>query len=780
MINQKAINVLEFDKIKGLLSKCAISELAKNTCISLAPFNNIDKVINEQDETEEACVILTRIGSNPVNYFTDIRPYISFAKKGSILSARNLLDIAFSLRAARDVYKVLIHGKYNTPKLSNIASNITLLPNLEERISTSIYGDDEIADNASAKLADIRRKIRQANSKIRDKLNTMIRNANFQKYLQENIITMRAERFVLPIKVEYRANVPGLIHDQSASGSTLFIEPISIVEINNEIKQLISDEKIEITRILQAFSNEVAVFSDSLTQNIDCLSHIDFCFAKATLSRQMRAIMPKINDNNYIKIVNGRHPLLNNSNVVPLNLWIGDKFTSLVITGPNTGGKTVTLKTVGLFSLMMQSGLQIPADLGTELCVFNNIYADIGDEQSIEQSLSTFSSHMKNIVEILGNVTQNDLVLFDELGAGTDPTEGAALAQSILNHLLRNKIINISTTHYSELKAYALSTDGIENASVEFNVDTLSPTYRLSIGIPGKSNAFEISKKLGISDDIINNAKNLLSSNAIKFEDLIANAEYHKNIAEKERIIAEEIRQETVVLRDEAEKIKKQIEENKSKSIKKAKEESRRILESAKREALDIVNELKAMKKGQCSNANSLLKSLDKSIDATIDRIPNIVQNSFTDDSISKGDTVLILGLNIEAEVLENADNKGEVLLQAGSMKTKVNKSSLKKLKSKEPKTKQSVGFVKGTMSSLPLETDVRGMALDEALVEIDAYLYGAVMRGYKEVSIIHGKGTGVLKQGISKYLKTLKYVKSFRLGRYGEGEDGVTIVSLK
>ena len=586
---------------------------------------------------------------------------------------------------------------------------------------------------------------------------------------------------MLPVKVEYRANVPGLVHDQSASGSTLFIEPMAIVEINNDIKQLLGEEKIEINRILQAFSEEVALHGEALRQNIICLEHLDFCFAKAEYGKSMHAIMPKINDRGYINIVSGRHPLLEPEKVVPLNLWIGEDFVSLVITGPNTGGKTVTLKTVGLFTLMMQAGLQIPAELGTEMSVFGNVYADIGDEQSIEQSLSTFSSHMKNIVEILNNVNINDLVLFDELGAGTDPTEGAALAQSILSNLLSKKIITISTTHYSELKAYALSTQGIENASVEFNVETLSPTFRLSIGIPGKSNAFEISKKLGLPDKIINDAKSLLSSNSIKFEDLIANAEYHRKVAEKERLIAEQIRQETVKLRDEADKIKKQTEENKSKAIKKSKDEAKRILENARREAQGIVKELKVMKNTPSNhNANALLKNLDKSIDDLSEKIPTLITGNSSIDNIEIGDRVLILGLNIEADVLEMPDSKGDVLLQAGAMKTKVNISSLNKLKKKEEQIVKSAGFVKGTSSSLPLDVDVRGMALDEALIEVDSYLYSAMMRGYKEVNIIHGKGTGVLKQGISNYLKALKYVKSFRLGRYGEGEDGVTIVTLK
>lgn len=782
MISDKVIRTLEFDKIRQMLAGYALSEQAKEICSNLVPFHHINKIIEEQEQTEEACILVNYSGANPMVHFSDIRPSIQLAQKGGTLTPRALLNIAFSLRAAAKLYRSLLHDRGNTPKLSSIASALTLLPSLEQNISDSIYGEDEIADNASPALADIRRKIRQANSRVKEKLNSMIRSSTFQKYLQDPIITLRQDRFVLPVKLEYRANVPGLIHDQSSSGATLFIEPMAIVEINNDIKQLVGEEKIEINRILQAFTEEAAMYAEALRTNIDILVQLDFCFAKAMLSKAMRGILPKINQDGLIKIVRGRHPLIDENKVVPLDIWVGDEFSSLVITGPNTGGKTVTLKTVGLFTLMMQAGLQVPAEIGTKLSVFQKVFADIGDEQSIEQSLSTFSSHMKNIVEILNNVMHGDLVLFDELGAGTDPTEGAALAQSILSYLLRLKIISLATTHYSELKAFALSTPEIENGSMEFNVETLSPTYRLSIGIPGKSNAFEISRKLGLSEQIISAAKELLSSSTIQFEDVIANAEYHRQIAEKERKIAEEVRQETIRLRDEAEKLRKKSEESRQNATRKAKEEAKLILQQAKREAEAIVRELKTIRKsaGDNTHANRLLKNLDKSLDQFSEQLPQTNNSEMTKETLQIGDRVLILNLNTEADVLSDVDSKGEVLLQAGIMKTKCPITGLKKIPRKAEPVRKSAGVIKGIDKSIPLEVDVRGMALDEALIEVDSYLYKAVMTGYKEVYIIHGKGTGVLKQGIGKHLRLQKHVKSFRLGRYGEGEDGVTVVSLQ
>ncbi len=787
MILERAIHALEFDKIRNKLTDFATTSMGKKYCNELAPITDVEAINKALVETEEAKTVLYYSGANPMFPFTDISDNVSLAQKGACLSTRSLLNVASCLRASRSVYKALITDKDNTPNISKLASGLTLLVNLEQNITESILGEDELADNASTELANIRRKLRHANSRIKDKLNSLIKSPAYQKYLQDPIITIRQDRFVVPVKQEYRANVPGLIHDQSSSGATLFIEPMVVVEINNDIKQLLGEERIEIERILQMFSDEVGSHAEELKENVRILIKIDFNFAKASFARSINAILPKINTRGYINIVRGRHPLLNPDTVVPINLWLGEDFTSLVVTGPNTGGKTVTLKTVGLFTLMMQSGLHVPADEGTELAIFNNVYADIGDEQSIEQSLSTFSSHMKNIVEILKGVSNKDLVLFDELGAGTDPTEGAALAQSILSKLLESNIRTLATTHFSELKSYALSTPGIENASVEFNIETLSPTFRLSIGIPGKSNAFEISKKLGLSEDIINSAKELLSSETVKFEDVISNAEYHRQIAEKERAIAEEVRKETIQLRDEAERLRKKTEESRANTTRKAKEEAKRIMLDAKHKADEILSDLKKMKNQANLPHHEILK-LQKSLNDNLDSLSAdlVAKNDeafMPPKELSVGDRVLIVNLNTEADVLSPPDSKGEVQLKAGIMKLKAHISQLKKLKNSEtPQQKTSINIKRDGSSkqSLSLEVDVRGMALDEATVEVDSYLYQALMVGYKEVYIIHGKGTGVLKAGISKHLKNQKHVKSFRLGRYGEGEDGVTVVTLK
>ena len=508
-MTERTLRVLEFTKIREQLVSHTITDMGAELAAALIPDADLGLVTQALQETEEAHVIISHHGGHPLIPCADVRRQLKLAEIGSTLSARALLDVAGLMRASRAARDTLVTDRENTPQLTALASRLSAHHRLESDIVSAILSEEEIADHASKELADIRRHIRQCNSRVRDKLNSMIHSAAFQKYLQETIITIRNDRFVLPVKQEYRANVPGLIHDQSTTGATLFVEPMAVVEINNDLKQWIAKEKAEIERILQAFSAEIAPLSGQLAANQDILARLDFAFAKAALSRAMFGVLPRVNNRGFIKIVRGRHPLLDPDTVVPSDLWMGDVFTSLVITGPNTGGKTVTLKTVGLFTLMAQAGLHVPADLGTELAVFDEVFADIGDEQSIEQSLSTFSSHMKNIVDILLRITPNSLALFDELGAGTDPTEGAALAQAVLGTLLEMKARAVATTHYSELKEYALTTPGVENASVEFNVETLRPTFRLSIGIPGKSNAFEISQRLGLPNVIIDKAREL-------------------------------------------------------------------------------------------------------------------------------------------------------------------------------------------------------------------------------------------------------------------------------
>lgn len=787
MMKERTLRVLEFTKIRDMLTEKALTPLGAEKCQALVPSTNFQEISEWQEETEEALVVLTCVGGHPMASFSDVRPYLALCDKGATLSPKALLEIATLMRACRTARSALVTERDNTPRLKEKASLLGSFRNLEDDITTAILSEDEIADKASNELANIRRHLRGATERIKERLNSMIRSSAYQKYLQDPILTMRNDRYVLPVKAEYRASVPGLVHDQSASGATLFIEPMAAVEMGNELKQWEAKEKQEIERILAALSAEVAPYAVQLKENLELLAELEFAFAKGLLSRDMSGVTPKMNRDGFINIIRGRHPLIDREKVVPSNLWMGREFTTLIITGPNTGGKTVTLKTVGLFTLMAQAGLHVPADLGTELAVFQQVFADIGDEQSIEQSLSTFSGHMTNIVGIMNEVTADDLVLFDELGAGTDPTEGAALAQTILTALLRKQVRTLATTHYSELKAFALSTPGVENASVEFNVETLRPTYRLSIGVPGKSNAFEISRKLGLSEGLIDEAKKLLSTEDKRFEDVIANAEYHRQVAEKERKLAEQAAAETTKLRDEAEFLRREMEAKREASLRKAKDEARRILENARRESESVMRELKQMKKSAASGPDMQAAALRKRLEDGIDSLSEgLAQKADRVDKPPKtlkvGDEVEILNLKTRGVVLSAPDAKGEVQLQAGIVKLKAHISQLRLVK-EEPAKKQKSSFhaETGAMTrTVPMECDVRGMALDEAIPVVDQYLDEAVLASLTEVSIIHGKGTGVLRSGIQQHLRRHPHVKSFRLGVYGEGESGVTVVTLK
>ena len=784
-MNERTLRVLEFTKIREHMAEKALTPLGAERCRALTPSCNLAEVRLWQQETEEANVILTYLGGHPLAAFTDVRPYLALCDKGATLSPKALLAIAELLRAARAARSALITDRENTPLLKQMAEGLSSLRNLEQDITDAIISEDEIADRASSELMNIRRHLRGATERIKDKLNQVIHNASFAKYLQDPIITMRGDRYVLPVKAEYRGSVPGLVHDQSTSGATLFIEPMAAVEMGNELKQWEVKEQREIERILAALSAEVAPYAESLREDVERLGEMDFIFAKGLLAREMNAVAPKLNEEGFVNIIRGRHPLIDPDKVVPSNLWMGREFTTLIITGPNTGGKTVTLKTVGLFTLMAQAGLQVPADLGTELSVFEQVFADIGDEQSIEQSLSTFSSHMTNIVSIMREVTPRDLVLFDELGAGTDPTEGAALAQSILQRLLDIRVRTLATTHYSELKAFALSTRGVENASVEFNVETLRPTYRLSIGVPGKSNAFEISRKLGLPETIIDGARALLSSDSIRFEDVIANAEYHRQVAERERALAEQAAKETTRLRDEAERLRREMEDRREASLRKTKEDARRIMEQARRESETILAELKRLKKNAAApdhEAAELRRRLEKDIDSLSEGLRQRVDTvAAPPKTLKVGDEVDILTLNTRGTVLAPPDAKGEVQLQAGIMKLKAHITQLRLVKENKPKPKTVVKAQTGAMTrTVRMECDIRGMAVDEAIPVVDQYLDEAVLASLGEVSIIHGKGTGALRQGIQQHLRHHPHVKRFRLGVYGEGESGVTVVELR
>ena len=790
-MQEKSLKVLEFYKIRDMLVERAASGLGKARCAALVPVSDIREIERMQAETEEASTLVARTGVQPISAFDDVQAQVARAKVGGILSPKDLLLCARLMQTARSVRRTLVGEKdeaeeTETPHLVGLARALYPMRRLEEEIFAAILSEEEIADSASPGLASVRRKIRSANERIRDKLNGYLHSSSMARYLQDAIITMRQGRYVLPVRAEYRSQVPGIVHDQSSSGATLFIEPMAIVEINNDLRGLMGEERAEIEKILQRFSEEISQEAGALLENQRILAELDFIFAKGALARQMRAVQPKINEAGYIDIKRGRHPLIDPEAVVPSDLWIGKDFTTLVVTGPNTGGKTVTLKTVGLFTLMMQAGLQVPAMLGTELAVFDDVFADIGDEQSIEQSLSTFSSHMVNIVHILQNVTPRSLALFDELGAGTDPTEGAALAMSILDKLLSYKTRTLATTHYSELKAYALTHPGVENASVEFNVETLRPTYRLSIGIPGKSNAFEISRKLGLSEEIIGAAKEWLSGEQIRFEDVITTAEMHRQTAERERELAEEAHNETVRLRDQAEQERKKLEEQREKLLRKAREDARRILHSAQAEAEGIIRDLKKAAQEQNAKDREILEARRK-LQGDLDKLaePMAKESAASEGaplkSVTLGQTVHIPSLGCTGSVLTLPDKNGEVQLQVGLMKMKQPLSALRTAAQGDaPKKEKGRRAIKVAAPQVSLELDVRGQLPEEALDNVDKYLDDCMMAGVSEVSIVHGKGTGVLRSEISQHLRHHPHVAEFRLGRYGEGETGVTIVTLK
>ena len=784
-MQERNLRVLEFTKIRERLSEMAVSAMGKARIGGLVPSSRIEEVRAWQQETEEAGNVISYIGGNPIPEFSDIGHHLKMATVGGTLSQKALLQVGETLRAARSARSSLVTDREDTPRITALARQLFTNRPLEEEIFNAILSEDEISDHASPELASIRRHIRQCNDRVRDKLNAIIHNPNMQKYLQDALITVRNGRYVIPVKSENRQNVPGLIHDQSASGATLFIEPMGVVEINNDLKQYLAREKQEIERILAELTAKLAPDAQDMAHNLIVLSELDMIFAKAMLGKAMRATEPKLNDQGRINLMGARHPLIDPDKVVPSNLWMGQDFTTLVVTGPNTGGKTVTLKTVGLLTLMAQAGLQIPANYGSEISVFDEVYADIGDEQSIEQSLSTFSSHMTNIVYILKNVTPRSLALFDELGAGTDPTEGAALAMSILERLRKMGVTTLATTHYSEFKAYALSQTGVENASVEFDVDTLRPTYRLSIGVPGKSNAFEISRKLGLPDEIIEDANQRLTNEHIRFEDVIANAEYHRQIAERERQLAEQAHRETQKIRDEAERLQKELEQQRSVMLKKAKEDAKKVLLKAQRESEQIISELKRSRSKDGAQLkehelNEMRRKLQGSLDEMGEALSTPVTRVAPPKDLKPGDTVELRHLGTKGTVITPPNDKGEATVQAGIMKMKVHVSQLRRMEETSKEKKKTGNKIQISARPASMEVDVRGMNLEEAIGEVDMFIDNAVLAGLKTVSIIHGKGAGILRSGIQQHLKRYPAVQEFRLGRFGEGEDGVTIVTLK
>ena len=780
---EKVLKTLEYDKIRAMVAErtqcCTGRELAE----AMEPVFANGEAASQMALTAEAEKLLIRTGRSPAEGFPDMRGCLKRVHAALYLSPGELLGVARCLKAIR-LCKEALESAEDCPLLGNLAQWLQAHRSIEEEIGRCIAGEEEISDGASPALLRIRRSMRIANDRVRERLGNMIRSATFQKYLQEPLVTIRNGRFVLPVKQEYRQNVPGLIHDQSGSGATLFIEPTAVVELGNEYKKLLGEEEEEIQRILSELTALCAPYSQDILEGLGILGQVDLAFAKARLGREMEGVQPEMDQQGFLRIIKGRHPLIPKEQVVPIDVWLGEEFTTLIITGPNTGGKTVTLKTVGLFALMAQSGLFIPAQTGSRLPVFQAVYGDIGDEQSIEQSLSTFSSHMTNIVEILKQADAGSLVLLDELGAGTDPVEGAALAMSILEELHSRGCRTVATTHYSEIKAFALTRAGMENASMEFDVDRLCPTYRLFIGIPGKSNAFEISKRLGMEERLIEKAREYLKNEDVKFEDVISGAEAQRRQAEEERRLAAAERDATAKLREEMEKQRARLEGERETLRAKAREDSRRLVNETREEMEKLVAAIRAIPGLDQRAADRVIQ---RSRDALRKREADLAEPlekksqdpGAAPKQVRPGETVRILSLDQKATVLSPADAKGDVQVQAGIMKLTVKLKDLRLIQDTAPT--KGVGKVQlDTQRQGGLELDVRGKLVDEAILEVDRYIDNCLMSGLDQVSIIHGKGTGALRAGIQDYLKRDKRVKSYRMGAYGEGDAGVTVVTLK
>jgi DNA mismatch repair protein MutS2 len=791
-MNDRALRVLEYNKIIKMLRDRTVSSLGRSYVEKLKPDSDFFEVEASLKETTHALAYLWRKGGAPFGGIHDVRAAVKRVDIGSVLSISELLRIGDVLRCSRNIKQFLtndIPSEWQDNTALELGRQINVLRSLEEEISNAIISEEEISDRASPELSSVRRSIRQKQEGIKDRLSSIIRSSEYRKILQDAVVTLRGDRYVIPVKQEYKAQVPGLVHDMSSSGATVFVEPLSIVEANNEIKALFIREQQEIERILEELTTKVAQVKTEIEVNLEILAHLDFMFAKAKLSRDMNAICPHLTDKRQIRIKQGRHPLLDKHSVVPIDIELGHSFSTLVITGPNTGGKTVTLKTVGLFVLMLQSGLHVPVKEGSEFGIFKNVYADIGDEQSIEQSLSTFSSHMKNIVNILKWADEDSLVIFDELGAGTDPTEGAALAIAILDGLTKRGIRTMATTHYSELKIYALSAENVENACCEFDVETLRPTYKLLVGVPGKSNAFAISQKLGLDSYIIDKAKGYLSKDNLQFEDVLSDIEKNRTQAEKEKESIEQLRREIEALKAEARKEKERIEKEKSNIIAKAREEARTLVKSARYESEDLLEKIKDVyKQGMTQHngrnlneARAGLRQLENLEGSFVESYDKHVYAEAPKD-LKAGESVMMINLGQKATVLEPPDADGQVLVQAGIMKVKVNAKQLKRVdEQKESLDKMQRVRVSGVKASpVKLELDLRGLNVEEALERVDKYIDDAVIAGLHEVTIIHGKGTGTLRKAIHRHFRGHTHVESYRLGVYGEGEDGVTVVELK
>jgi len=787
-MNRKILLTLEFEKIREMLANYAATSLGKSLAGELEPNAAIAEVKIRLQATDEAVHALRLKGSVPFGGIRDVFAPLRRAEIGGTLNPAELLDIANTMNGARRLQRFIaqLNNAYSVPLLANLSNQLTEHKSVEEAIRSSIDDNAAVVDSASTELSKVRHELRSNESRARDKLEQMIRTPSIQKMLQENLLTMRNDRYVIPVKMEYRASFGGIVHDQSASGATLFIEPETVVAMNNKLRELKIKEEAEVYKVLSALSSKVAAEAEPMKSNLHVLAEMDFICAKAGLAQAQKSTLPLMNDRGFIKLRKGRHPLIAAETVVPLNLEIGNRYTTIIVTGPNTGGKTVALKTVGLLSLMAMSGLFVPAEDGSQLCVFDAIYADIGDEQSIEQSLSTFSSHMSNIIRILREMTPKSLVLLDEIGAGTDPTEGSALAIAILEHIHRKGSRVMATTHYSELKAYAYDRSGIINASMEFDVQSLSPTYRLLVGVPGRSNAFAIAERLGLAQTIIDDARGQVKEEDTRVEAMIAMLEENRKEAEAQRHAAEQLRGECEQMREQLEQEQRRFGEQRMRLLAQAEREAAQAVAKAQQEAERVIAELRRMALEEHSSIKEhKLIEARRALDLAVPQLTDKHRSDLHAKKPTKhhpGDEVFIANMGQKGSIIEII-NSTEAIVQFGVMKMKVALADLEavgKSTVKKPQLVNVTGVKRTRDEQVRTELDLRGQSLEDSLIEVDRFLDETYLANLTQVYIIHGKGTGVLRNGVQDYMRRHKHVKSYRLGNFGEGGTGVTVVELK
>lgn len=785
-VNERVYATLEYNKIIEQLQEYATSSLGIEKAQQLTPSVVLADVEHALAATEEGANVLRLKGTVPLGGIHDVRAHAKRASIGGILAPTELLELADTIAGGRRLKQFILAliEDHELPIMAELAQRIEGLKSLEMEIVSTIDDHGEVLDGASPTLRRLRQEIRSIESGVRQKLDQLLRASSNQKMLQEAVVTIRNDRYVIPVKQEYRTHFGGLVHDQSASGATLFIEPQAVVQLNNKLRETKLKEEREIEKILRELTAAVALATDAILINVEALAELDFLFTKAKYAHAIRATKPILNERRYIKVKQARHPLIDRTVVVPIDVELGHEYTMLMITGPNTGGKTVTLKTIGLLTLMAQSGLFVPCREESELAVFAEVYADIGDEQSIEQSLSTFSSHLTNIIRILGEMDDNSLVLLDELGAGTDPTEGAALAMAILDHMHRIGARVVATTHYSELKAYAYNRANVINASVEFDVETLSPTYRLLIGVPGRSNAFAIAARLGLDPTLIERAKQHVDQESKQVENMIASLESNRKHAEEDRVLAEKYRREAERLRESLDQERARFEQEKKKLLHKVGEEARLAVQKAKEQSEEIIQELRqlALEEGASVKEHKLIeakKRLEEMVPAWADSKRAPTQGKKGKQNIVAGDEVLVLSLGLKGIVLERAGDN-EYVVQVGIMKSKIAAHDLQRIAQEKAKVERTIARVQSNRETIRTELDLRGTNVDEAILAIDKYIDEALLAGLHQVRFIHGLGTGALRRGVQEYLRQHRAVQTMRHGVHGEGGTGVTVVELK